>query len=181
MNDKCIINLHNHKTAQDAATKNYVDTRYIKNNTGFIPELCSNEKNKSGFIVSANSELNTEKRAYNVFNSRRGRTDWCVSESNRDFWIQLQCPEKVKIHKFALRGNNANDKIFRWKLQASNDNNVWDNLYVEDRDKFFDETLSFFNVSPSIGYIYYRVYVTRFGGNNPGLGYWQLYTYDPIE
>src|SRR5580698_4266048 len=56
MNDNCISNLHDPKAAQDAATRNYVDKKYIKNNVGLVPDLISNDTNKSGFIVWVSSE-----------------------------------------------------------------------------------------------------------------------------
>src|SRR5271155_92389 len=64
MNDKCISDLHNPKSPQDAATKNYVDTRYVKNSVGYVPDLNTIEDNNSGFIVSASSER-SDSRAYN--------------------------------------------------------------------------------------------------------------------
>ena len=51
MNDKCISDLHNPKLPQDAATKSYVDARYVKNNVGYVPDLNTNS-DFSGFIVS---------------------------------------------------------------------------------------------------------------------------------
>src|SRR5580698_8543359 len=119
MNNNCISNVHDPKTGQDAATKNYVDTKYIKNNVGLVPDLISNDKSKSGFIVSASSEQQ-DKKAFNVFNSRKN--EW-YSVSKTEFWIQLQCPEPIRIHKFALRGNRVN-KLYNWKLQARNEYNV---------------------------------------------------------
>src|SRR6476619_3880824 len=51
MNDNSITNLHIPIIGQDATTKNYVDTRYILTNVGFVPNLFSNIKNKNGFEV----------------------------------------------------------------------------------------------------------------------------------
>src|SRR5271157_103383 len=42
MNDKCITNLHNPNEKQDATTKHYVDTRWIKSNVGYVPNLNAN-------------------------------------------------------------------------------------------------------------------------------------------
>src|SRR5208337_3959332 len=55
MNDKYITDLHNPTAKQDAATKQYVDTRWIKSNIGYIPNFTFNW-NKNGFIVTASSE-----------------------------------------------------------------------------------------------------------------------------
>src|SRR6476469_7596410 len=69
MNDNGITNLHIPITGQDAATKNYVDTRYILNHVGFVPNLFTNNKNKNGFEVSASSERSASSAlAFNVFN-----------------------------------------------------------------------------------------------------------------
>ena len=175
MNDKCISDLHNPKLPQDAATKNYVDARYVKNNVGYVPDLNTNSENNSGFIVSASSECNGDNLAYNVFNS--WRAEWVVGDDDTNAWIQLQCPEKIRIHKFAVRSINSNDKILRWKLQASNDKNVWDDLYMGSE---MATTISFFNVNCSKEYIYYKIVVQQSKGKYPGLSYWQLYTLDPI-
>src|SRR5271156_1644685 len=184
MNDKCISDLHNPKLPQDAATKNYVDARYVKNNVGYVPDLNTNNASSSGFIVSASSERNSDNQAHDVFNS--WKADWMVSDADTSIiqgqwipvpWIQLQCPEKIRIHKFAVRSTNSNDKILRWKLQASNDKNSWDDLYSGSE---MTNTTSFFNVNCSKEYIYYKIVIQQFKGKYPGLSYWQLYTLDPI-
>ena len=80
MNDKCISDLHNPKLPQDAATKNYVDARYVKNNVGYVPDLATNSDNNSGFIVSASSEYSSDYLACNVFNS--WRVKWAVGDDD---------------------------------------------------------------------------------------------------
>ena len=100
-----------------------------------------------------------------------------VDNDDKNIWIQLQCPEKIRIHKFAVRSIDSNDKIFGWKLQASNDKNGWDDLY---KGGEMATTISFFNVNCSKEYIYYKIVVLQSKGKNPGLSYWQLYTLDSI-
>ena len=78
MNDKCISDLHNPKLPQDAATKNYVDAKYVKNNVGYVPDLNTNSDNSSGFIVCASSERNSDYQAHDVFNS--WKADWVVGD-----------------------------------------------------------------------------------------------------
>src|SRR5580698_2702242 len=173
MNNNCISNVHDPKTGQDAATKNYVDTKYIQNNVGLVPDLTSNDKNKSGFIVSASTEQQ-DKKAFNVFNSRK--SEWLSSE-NENTWIQLKCPEPIRVHKFALKGNS---QIYSWKLQARNEYNMWGDLHVETNKFIGADSVSIFNVNPSIAYIYFRIFVLKAEGETPGLSYWQLYALDPI-
>ena len=182
MNDNGITNLHNPNADQDAATKNYVDTRYILNNVGFVPNLFSNNKNKNGFEVSASSEKVSDKSssAYNVFlNSRYG--EWCTNGVINDFWIQLHCPERIRIHKFSLRGKRSGtERIYDWKFQGSNDTDVWDDLHTE-TNALIGNTISFYNVSTSTEYSNFRIFVVDAEGDNPGLSSWQLYTADPIS
>jgi hypothetical protein len=67
--------------------------------------------------------------AHNVFNLYRINA-W-ESGKNANFWIELQCPEPVQIHKFALRGKSTNtNRIFNWKFQASNNSIDWVDLYI---------------------------------------------------
>src|SRR5271169_5265461 len=97
MSDKCITELRNPIAEQDAATKNYVDTRGIKSNVSCVPNLTSNS-NKNGFIISASSE-DQDCEAYNVFNDNK-YSNWvtAVGGINTNFWIQIKCPERVKIY-----------------------------------------------------------------------------------
>src|SRR5271156_1507317 len=133
MNNKFITNLRNPNEKQDAATKYYVDTRYIKSPVGYVPNLTSNT-NKKGFIVSASSEY-LESAAYNVFNDNND-CDWITDGENTNFWIQIKCPERVRICKIrvrglTLRGANGiiNDKIlFNWKWEGSNDGTDWSTI-----------------------------------------------------
>src|SRR5579863_1828180 len=179
MSDKCITELHNPNAKQDAATKNYVDTRWIKSNVGYVPNLTSNS-NKNGFIVSASSEY-LECEAYKVFNDDENN-NWITADGiNTNFWIQIKCPERVKIYKIKLRGLKlrgsgiTNDKIlFNWKWQGSNDGTDWININEYNKSLIGYEILEFI-VSWSVSYSYYRIFVDNAETTNPGLSYWQLY------
>ena len=56
---------------QDDSLRTYFDTKNVKNSVGFIPDLTSNKKNKSGFIVSA-SVTQDNHHPWHVFNSWKG-------------------------------------------------------------------------------------------------------------
>ena len=45
--------------------------------------------------------------------------EWWVA-SKEGMYIQVSCPELVRIHKFALRGRDTGvDRIYNWHLDAS--------------------------------------------------------------
>src|SRR5208282_3567591 len=181
MSDKHISDLHNPIAEQDAATKNYVDTRWIKRNVGYVPNLTCNS-NKNGFIVSASSEY-IEYEAYKVFNDD-GDSNWIIGDSiNTNIWIQVQCPEKIRIYKIKLRGlklQNKNviiinkDVLFNWKWQGSNDGTNWTNINEFDNSMIGYEMCEV-QVNCSAKYSYYRIFVNKAETGIPGLSYWQLY------
>jgi hypothetical protein len=180
MNDKCISDLHNPNAKQDAATKHYVDTRYIKSNVGYVPNLTSNV-NKNAFIVSASSEY-LEAYAYNVFNDDNDR-DWITADDvNTNFWIQIKCPERVRVYKIKVRGLKLQDSngiikdkiLFNWKWQGSNDGTDWTTINDFAASMIGYEILDVY-VNSAVAYYYYRIFVNKAETDNPGLSYWQLY------
>ena len=118
-------------------------------------------------------------QAFNVFNCLDN--EWRPSPgTTRDFWIQIQCPDKIKIHKFTLRGrNNLDDSMLGWRLQASNDNNTWIELY-RGIETTINRECSTFHVSPDADYYNYYRFLVKRAVSNPGLSHWQLYTAEKI-
>ena len=39
-----------------------------------------------------------------------------VGDDDVNNWIQLQCPEKIRIHNIAVRSIDSNSKILGWKF-----------------------------------------------------------------
>ena len=94
----------------------------------------------------------------------------------------MRCPQKVRLHKFALRGIPT-CTIRMWKLQATNDDSVWDDIYdnVEDGNGLvINESLSFYECESLIKYQSYRIFIINATGENPGLSYWQLYVVNKL-
>jgi hypothetical protein len=176
MNNNSITDLHHPIDNADAATKLYVDARCVKNSVGYIPNLLSNTRDKTGFIVSASSEISEATEACNVFNATG--QDW-LSADKENFWIQIICPERVRVHKFALKGVQSST-INNWKLQATGSNGTeWHDLFYGE-NVVIDQTLNFFYINPPIKYSTYRIWINNAVGALPGLSYWQLYTVDEL-
>ena len=177
MNDNAITGLKDPDDQLDATNKRYVDLKHVKNSAGYVPHLISNDRNKTVFVVTASNEhgLNLACSVFSIVG------EW-LSTVNTNFWIQVRCPEKVRLHKFALRGI-VTCTIRTWKLQATNDDMTWDDIYdnVEDGNGLvIDESLSFHECESLIKYRSYRIFIINATGENPGLSYWQLYVVDKL-
>ena len=136
--------------------------------------MITNDINKVGFSVKASSELGLN-LAYNVFSIIGA---W-LSEVNTNFWIQVECPEPVRIHKMALRSVSTGI-IKNWLLQASNENDVWDNLYEIYLDSIDHAQITTVEVDSYRKYSRYRIWINDIEGERGGLSYWQLYTVDSL-
>ena len=134
MNLNRLTNLPAPILPHEAASKSYVDTiesapRKILQ--GYIPNLRSSgtEKNdKFGFIATASSYLNINFHpvyAINGLYKPRGSAGrWATNGETRDFWIQIECPDLVRLWRISLRGADGNkQRIHRWKLKGSTDGN----------------------------------------------------------
>jgi len=179
MNQNYIGGLNDPNWGQDAATKNYADTRFVKNNVGFVPVLAGNH-NKNGFLVEVSSQQIEAKSGFQVFT--KAFNEWVVADGvKNNFWIKLKCPEQIRIHKFALRGRAGSSAKHNFKLQGNNaDNDNWTDIF-SGNDVILSNTVSFFNVPESSAYYYYRIFIIDCEMTAaPGLSYWQLYTLDPI-
>jgi hypothetical protein len=180
VNNNFIKDLRDPIDDADAATKQYIDTRCVKNNVGHVPNLITNSNSKAGFIVTASSEVGLS-FAYNVF-SIIG--EW-ISQEKTSFWIQLKCPEPVRIHKIALRGVRSG-VIRNWLLQASNDNDdayeiLYDNyMDTGNTESCIDSSLIIVENDSIHKYSTYRIWVHNSDGDRPGLSHWQLYTVDSL-
>ena len=110
----------------DAATKQYVDTKFVKNNVGYIPNLESNNS-LAGFIASSSDQMGPGFQAYEAFNNLKSDNSWAMM--NTAGWLQIQCPTLVRIWKVALKARSILGKrITSWTISANNGGAVFDTL-----------------------------------------------------
>src|SRR5687768_5788425 len=94
--DALVDNLAKHTETQLKYLINIlIENITVKNSSGYIPILNSNLDSKYGFKVTTNSERPESKQAFNVFTYKK--SEWITNGVNQNFWIQIQCPEKIKI------------------------------------------------------------------------------------
>ena len=176
--------------SREENVKLYIDHKYIKNSAGLIPDLTTNRRNKSGFIITAAGIDNSQ--SWQVFNSSKGDWQFITFPPQEEKWIKIRCPEPIKIHKFTIRGRESKPakadgkegeqvgKITNWKFQGSIDDNVWVDLYNGHMEHIDYEFKTFQIPSNAERYIYYRFFILAFTGENLGLNHLQIYSADPI-
>jgi len=175
VNDADVVNKKVVVDYIDALQQN-VDKLLVKNSVGLIPIL-HNNNSKMGYIVNASSELK-DHQAFCAFNNNKA--GWCVVDGiSEDFWIEITCPEPVLIYKCSIKGLHG--RIYDWKLQGNIGDgfHMWTDLYSP-VDVNIDRSLLTFNLSPSIKYSKYRIYVNAAEAPIPGISHWQLYSADSV-
>jgi hypothetical protein len=176
-----ICNVKDPVNGSDAVNKRCLDKLFIENSVGFIPNLTSNNRNKSGYNVTASSELK-DHQAFCAFNSSK-QLGWAVADGiTANFWIEITCPEPILIYRCIIRGRLTNGaRIDSWKLQGNIGDgfHTWVDLFIAPNISV-DSTLYTFYVTPSAKYAQYRIFVVNAESINPGLSHWQLYAVDQI-
>ena len=147
----------------------------MRNYIGYIPPLTVND-GKQGFLVSATSELNSE---YIAANSCSLAGEWATNGVNRNFYIELKCPEQVRIWKVALRGKNVTtgQQIYHWTINASINGRDFVVLYTAENLTYIGNSLQQFMIDTPHKYNYFRLMCIEAEEGNPGLSYMQLFIY----
>src|SRR5258708_26558 len=157
--------------------KSFLNTRFLKNNVGYIPNMAKSNA-QSGFVSSASSEY-VANTSFFPFCSWNG--SWRTN-SKEGMWIQIKCPENVRVYKFALRGvPDRTARIYNWQLEASSDGSHWVILYSV-VNKYIGDATEFINVNTTNPpwAKYYKLVVNEAEGVNPGISYMQLFTLDQV-
>jgi len=178
VNDTDVVNKKFVVNHVDALQQNIDRLFLVKNSIGFVPNLTSNNSNKSGYTVAASSTLK-DHPAYCAFNTNK--LGWCAADGISDnIWIEITCPEPVLIYKCSIKGLFG--RIYDWKLQGNIGDgfHMWTDLYVPVNVYIDKSSLLTFNITPSIRYSKYRIYVNGAEAPTPGISYWQLYSADAV-
>ena len=152
----------------------HLESFALKNYVGYVPPLSTNN-GKQGFLVSASSELRARYGASKAFNTNG---EW-ASNVNREFLIQIRLPESLRIWRIALRGRKetTGGRIFNWQIDGSNDGTEFIMLFRAPNPTYLGDDLQYFLIETTNKYNYYRLTCLEAEVGNPGLSYFQLYTY----
>lgn len=167
--------------AADAVNKRYVDTRSVKNNTGYIPNLESNNS-LTGFNASCSNYSSPAFQAYGAFNYRKAESSW--STMNQTGWLMIQCPTPVRIWKVALKGRPiVGRRITSWTISANNGGTAFETLLTSTTTLFGAATApSFFEINTPTAYQYYKFnMLSSEGTSGVGVQYMQLFTIDALS
>ena len=80
-----------------------------------------------------------------------GRCEWATKNEHSDFWIQIKCPDLVRLWSIALRGRESNteritERIYKWKLEGSTDGNTYTVLYEAPNPTFIRDDVRYFPI-----------------------------------
>jgi len=180
MTNNKITNLATPTDPTDSATKQYVDTKCVKNNAGYIPNLESNNS-LTGFTASCSNQMGPGFQAYGAFNNLK--PEWATI--NTTSWLQIQCPVPVRIWRVAFKARPvAGRNITSWSITASNDGLTFDTLLSSETNTLLGAATkpSFFEIDTSTAYQYYRFNILASEGiSGTGVQYMQLFTVDQLK
>jgi len=187
MNLNRLTNLPEPSLAHEVANKRYVDQTSRKILQGYIPNLMTKSvsisNDKFGFLITASSYFNNYYRPENVVNGlyssgSGNRGEWVTNGEIRNFWIQVRCPDLVRLWKIALRGRDTNtQRIYRWRLEGSNDGETFTALIEPPNPTYIGNEVQYFPIEASDKFNFFRLFCIEAEPTNPGLSYMQLYVY----
>jgi hypothetical protein len=176
MANNLITGLRDPENLQDAATKNYVDKK--KSYSAYIPILEAN-MSSLGFSASANASISVRFQpfgAFNNLNTEGNNGSWVAPGATG--WLQIKCPERVKIWRIALKARSVRDRdITTWNITASNNGTLFTNIVTSTAPLLGSANApTFFDVTTNDAYQYYRLNVTGSTGSTEfGIQVLQLY------
>jgi len=136
MNSSRITNLPEPTLPHEVANKVYVDSNQRKILQGYVPNLRQRggSNDKFGFNVTASSCRSNYFLPIHAFNGLYSEGEgvhgeWVTSETS-NFWLQIKCPDLVRLWRIALRGRNSStERIYRWQLEGSTDGHNFTTIF----------------------------------------------------
>jgi len=119
----------------------------------------------------------------NVFNGFYARGigsggEWATDGETNNFYLQVQCPELVRVWRVALRGRDSNtQRIYNWNIQGSTDGEEFSVIFTPPNPTYLGNTVQYFLIETSEKYNCYRLFCLEAEERKPGLSYMQLYIY----
>ena len=144
-----------------------------------VPTMTSNTT-PSG-VCSADTEYSTY-LAWKAFDGSTASSDgWIANSGSFPHWIKYEFPSAIKVNAAGFRNINGNHAyaIKNYKIQGSNDNESWIDLYAGINNNNSNNDLWTVNFDNSTAYKYYRLYIIDGWSSNPNyrcdIGYIQFY------
>src|SRR6266568_1039976 len=167
-------------TDNDLVNRKYLKSIFVQNNSGYIPELNRNNYNDAGFTLTSSEEI-PGYLAYFAFTSWKNH--WLPSNRTGG-WLQIECPNSVRIHKFALCGKKTlgpENRINSFSLLARKEDSVeWVQLFTTRNEQPLDNEVSFFHVNNTSTFKFFKLQIKGSIGDTPGVSFFQLFTLDSI-
>ena len=129
--------------------------------TGWSEVKAYTQYTSGNFEITASSYNSSSYRAYYASNGDISSC-WRASSSYNTHWltIKLDVPRIItKIKTYVSAGSYLSN----WKIQGSNDNTTWDDLFISTEN---DSTLTEHELSTSKEYLYYRIYIAMTASTN---------------
>ena len=129
----------------------------------------------TGFIASAN-ESSAGHEAYRAFNNLVSGDPWFAGvDGAPTASLVIKCPERVIIWRLALK---VRMNLVMWDLFGSNDGTRFASLLSSSGTLPVGASPTFFNISTTTAYRYYKLMVRGDNWIMGGIEVMQLYVYD---
>ena len=104
-----------------------------------------------------------------------------MTEAATNAWLQVRCPEEVRIWRVALKARNITGRnITAWTFMGSNSGKIFTTLISSTTTLEGSAQMpSFFDINTAEKYMFYRLQISAStGSNDVGIHHMQLYVYD---